>query len=134
MPVRPWLMIVAGVLFVFASSCSLDNATSTPAGLDVPTCPDNALCEDGFLLEGTFYGLICVRIRAEAVDDAVLVDSPPPYSEVRRIVGLSDAFLATRGDVPCEPTTPQEWWLAQREVSEAEIAEARSRLSAVTIP
>ena len=103
-----------------------------PSGISVPSCPPNAGCGEGFLLHGAFYGPVCVRVHEETVEPQALATSTTQYAEVRRIVGLSSDFLAVRGDIPCGPTDPDDWWLAQGDASPSELDAARPRLGEVT--
>lgn len=133
---------VSGIRGVFAAigcgvmlmACAtvLPTATGSPApGITVPSCPPISGCGEGFLLDGVFYGPVCVRVRDGAVERSALATSTSQYAEVRRISGLTDDFLAVRGKIPCGPPDPAQWWLAQGDASPAELDAARARLSQV---
>lgn len=135
MRIRSLLAAGASVVLV---ACSLvtpvatQQPTTIPSGISVPSCPPNAGCGEGFLLDGAFYGPVCIRVHDEAVEPHAVATSTTQYVEARRIIGLSSDFLAVRGEIPCGPTDRDDWWLAQGDASPADLDTARRRLGEVT--
>ena len=133
--IRGPLVVAVGSAVLVACSPVMPTppqSAGIPSGISVPSCPPNAGCGEGFLLDGAFYGPVCVRVHEETVEPQALATSTTQYAEVRRIVGLSSDFLAVRGDIPCGPTDPDDWWLAQGDASPSELDAARPRLGEVT--
>lgn len=125
-----WLCCV-----LLASGCTLPGIGTPMPTLSVPTCPANAGCGEGFLYQGRIYGPVCVsKVRREAISSVALATGDAAYPEVRSIIGLPpDLFLAVRSPAPCNPSSEDEWFLAQAEVTSAQLEQVHDQLLRVTM-
>ncbi len=109
--------------------------TPMPA-VSVPSCPPNAGCGQGFAIGDRFYSFDCVRIRSNALQPAPHTTGNGVVEDVRGIVGLpTDAFLAVRGEIPCDEAKSSEWWIARAdEISAEQLQSLSPRLGEVIKP
>jgi hypothetical protein len=110
-----------------------------PGTIVIPECGDSEDCEEGFVVGGRFYGLTCFGVDPAAVAGDALAVGEGTYAEVREITAIPPGlWLAVRGDVPCLPAQNEplehEWYLAQSDVTPADLHEWGEAVGQVTLP
>jgi len=125
------------VILLLVAGC---DTLSGPQPITTPFCPEGVTCGEGFVVDGRFYGLICVGVQPRAVTGLVVAEGDGKFTEARSLRDLpTELWLAVRGDLPCHPSEDEplehERYLAQAEgITPADLERYGPILGDVTIP